>query len=223
MIQLNQQERSLPNGEVLRSYRITGSEYNFSSKLLKVSIASWKSSNPHGLEAPDEETVMNFRLETWEPSIIERLPEILQQHPSWVAGASSVVWNLDAARIDVELPDLDAMRKQHRARIKALRDAAEFGTFTYNGMVFDGDVNAQRRLGGYISVSKSMLAAGQPYEQGFKLANNTWVTLSAQDFVNIEIAKVQQVANAFATAEALLMQIDAATTQEQMEAIQWTL
>lgn len=107
------------------------------------------------------------------------------------------------------------------ADVKQSRSAAEFGTFTYNNMVFDGDLDAQRRLASYVSVSKSALSVGQPFSAEFILANNTVVTLTAQDFVGIELAKVQAVAVAFAHATNLRAQIESATTIEEVEAIVW--
>ena len=107
------------------------------------------------------------------------------------------------------------------AEIKRHRDTAEFATFTYSGMVFDGDLDAQRRLTAYISISKSAIAAGQPFAAKFILANNQVVTLTAQNFVGIELAKVQAVAAAFAHAAALRLQIEAATTAAELDALAW--
>lgn len=92
---------------------------------------------------------------------------------------------------------------------------------TANGMEFDGNLDAQRRLTNYISASKSSLAAGQPFEVEFTLANNTNVTLTAQDFVGIELARVQALEATFNHARALRSQIDAATTTQEVEAITW--
>ena len=116
---------------------------------------------------------------------------------------------------------LDDHKSAKWKEIKRQRDVAEFATFTYNNMEFDGDLDAQRRLTAYISVSKSSIAAGQPFEAEFTLANNTNVTLTAQDFVGIELAKVQAVAATFNHASALRSQIDAATTVQEVEAITW--
>lgn len=107
------------------------------------------------------------------------------------------------------------------AAIKQARDAAEFSTFTYNDMVFDGDLNAQRRLASYISVSKSAIAAGQPFSADFTLADNSPVTLSAQDFVGIELAKVQAVAAAFSHGAMLRNQIELATVVAELTSIAW--
>ena len=116
---------------------------------------------------------------------------------------------------------LDDHKSAKWKEIKRQRDVAEFATFTYNNMEFDGDLDAQRRLTAYISVSKSSIAAGQPFEAEFTLANNTNVTLTAQDFVGIELAKVQAVAATFNHASALRAQIDAATTVQEVEDITW--
>lgn len=116
---------------------------------------------------------------------------------------------------------LQDLKDAQWSAIKQSRDAAELGTFTYNGMVFDGDLNAQRRLAAYISVSKSALAAGEPFSAEFTLADNSLVTLSAQDFVGIELAKVQSVAAVFAHATALRAQIEAASTAAQVAAVVW--
>ncbi len=107
------------------------------------------------------------------------------------------------------------------ADIKRARDAAELGPFTYDAMEFDGDLNAQRRLAAYISISKSALAAGREFVAEFTLADDTQVTLSAQDFVGIELAKVQSVAAAFALASVLRGQIEAAQTLAELDAIHW--
>ena len=107
------------------------------------------------------------------------------------------------------------------AAIKQARDAAEFSTFTYNDLVFDGDLNAQRRLTAYISVSKSAIAAGQPFSTDFTLADNSLVTLSAQDFVGIELAKVRAVAAAFSHGAMLRNQIELATVVAELTSIAW--
>ena len=116
---------------------------------------------------------------------------------------------------------LDDLKALKRAEINQHRDQVEFGPFEYNGMAFDGDVDAQRRLAGYISVSKSALAQGEEYSREFILADNTVVTLQANDFVAIELAKIDQVAAAFAKAILLKQQIEQATSKEELEAIVW--
>lgn len=105
--------------------------------------------------------------------------------------------------------------------MKLARDAVEFGVFTYNGMVFDGDVNAQRRLVTCISISKSLLAAGQSVSTEFTLADNSVVMLTSEDFVGIEMAKAAAVTQAFAKGVELRTTIYSTTTVEGLAAIVW--
>lgn len=107
------------------------------------------------------------------------------------------------------------------AEIKAQRDLVEYGPFTYSGMEFDGDVNAQRRLNGYISISKDAIANNQTFTADFILADNSVVTLSETDFVAIELVKIQQVADAFAHAAAKRTLIENASTLNQLNSVLW--
>ena len=116
---------------------------------------------------------------------------------------------------------LKSTKEAQWQQIKNQRAVIEFGPFTYKGMVFDGNVSAQRRLNSYISVSKSALASGTEFQANFILANNEIVTLTAQDFVALEFAKVSQVALAFDTASQLRLQIEAAQTIEDVLNVSW--
>lgn len=116
---------------------------------------------------------------------------------------------------------LDALKDAKWAEIKKARTSVEFGQFSYKGMVFDGDVDAQRRLGTYISVSKSAIAAGTPFQAEFILADNTVVTLQAEDFVAIELTKANQVAEAFTKAAGLRQSIYSAQSSDELSRINW--
>jgi hypothetical protein len=113
--------------------------------------------------------------------------------------------------------NLDKVKAQQWVSIKSKRDEVEFGPFEYNGMIFDGDIDAQRRLNTYAAISKD----DDQFIAMFILANNTRVELTAIDFINIQKTKVAQVAQAFDKAALLREQIQAATTKEQVENILW--
>lgn len=115
--------------------------------------------------------------------------------------------------------DMGAARQYFVKVAKAARSAKEFGPFVYNGMVFDGDVDAQRRLSGVVSAAKSAIAAGQTFTKEFTLADNSVVQLTAEDFVGIEMAKIWQVDVAFQEYRLKEAAIEAATTLEELEAI----
>lgn len=126
-----------------------------------------------------------------------------------------------ARRAWVDPRTLDDMKALKWAEIKQARDLAEYGEFVYNDMVFDGDLDAQRRLAGCISLSKSAIAAGEAFQTAFTLSDNTVVTLTAEDFVGIEVAKLQAVATAFSHASALRTQIQGTTSIAQLSLINW--
>lgn len=107
---------------------------------------------------------------------------------------------------------------QKLQEIKHARSAAEFASFNYNGMTFDGDADAQRRLSGLVSAAKSTIAAGQTFTKEFTLADNSVVQLTAEDFVGIEMAKIWQVDVAFQEYRLKKAAIEAATTIEELEA-----
>lgn len=114
---------------------------------------------------------------------------------------------------------LDDLKADKRAALKAVRDTLEFGPFTYNGMIFDGDADAQRRLSGVVSAAKSAIAAGQTFTKQFTLADNSVVQLTAEDFIGIEMAKLWQVDVAFQEYRLKKDAIEAATTVAELDAI----
>lgn len=127
----------------------------------------------------------------------------------------------DGAFVPKQVDLLKNLKELKWREIKDKRDEAEFSPFTYNGMVFDGDADAQRRMMVYISVSKTALASGENFSREFTLADNTVVTLDANDFVGMELAKANQVADVFAKAVALRNRIEQSTTPEQVSAVVW--
>jgi hypothetical protein len=107
------------------------------------------------------------------------------------------------------------------SRIKGARDAAEFGVFTWSGHTFDGDESAQRRLAMAEQAAQRAVAAGLSPTIDWTLADNTAVTLSAQDVIAAFAAMTDNIRAAHDKARALRAQIEAATTVEQLEAITW--
>ena len=126
---------------------------------------------------------------------------------------------LEGGALLTGLTDFQKAKVYKRTSVKSWRDAQEFDTFTYNGMTFDGDVNAQRRLSGVVSAAKSAIAAGQTFTKKFTLADNSVVQLTAEDFIGIEMSKLWQVDVAFQEYRLKTAAIEAAATLEELEAI----
>lgn len=114
---------------------------------------------------------------------------------------------------------LEDIKSAAHKEIVRRRDAVEYSQFTYSGMVFDGDSNAQRRLAGYVSAAKSAIAAGHTFTKDFTLADNSVVQLTAEDFIGIEMAKLWQVDVAFQEYLEKKARIDSATNLEELESI----
>ncbi len=127
-------------------------------------------------------------------------------------------WNWSAKAWDF---DLTAARAAAWARIKAARDSALNGPFTWSGHVFDGDTVSQQRIHGAVQIATLALQAGQAYSVDWTLADNTTVTLSAADMIAVWQAMGAQYQANFAKGQALRLQIDSATTQAALDAIVW--
>lgn len=107
------------------------------------------------------------------------------------------------------------------SRIKAARESVEFGPFVLGVHTFDGDSESQRRIQGAAQLATLAQATGQPFSIDWTLADNTQVTLTAAEMIGVGVALGHHVNEAHGIARTLRAQIDAATTPEQLEAIQW--
>ncbi len=133
---------------------------------------------------------------------------------SWVKNP-----NEEQERALKQAQELIEAKASKRTLFKQARDSVEYGPFIYNGMVFDGNSDAQRRLSVLVSAAKTALAMGNNFTKGFTLADNTVVQLTAEDFIGIEMAKLWQVDVVFQEYRLKKAAIEAATTLEELEAI----
>lgn len=145
----------------------------------------------------------------WNGESVQAIPD--QPSPAHVWNWATKQW----------IHSLTEARVQAWDRIKASRDAAEFGTFTWNDHVFDGDSESQRRIQGAAQLAILAQAMGQPFSIDWTLANNAQVALSASDMVGVGSALGQKVSSVHGTARGLREVIQGALTQNQLDAIQW--
>jgi hypothetical protein len=109
------------------------------------------------------------------------------------------------------------------ADIKAERAAREYGTYTTpQGAVFDIDAQSQVRLQNAYSLAVDAKAAGQPFSIEWTLANDSVVTLNANQMIALGKAVFSHINDLHATARDARQQILAATTVAEVEAIAWT-
>jgi hypothetical protein len=222
-------------------FSIHATDIDLATGIAVVTIGQWSApSECRSGGQPINVRRMSYRAPTVSEATYAEVTSIANAH-DWTESAGGSLYVASADGVVTPMPDqpsphhlfdwaslqwldprtLQDLKDARWLAIKQLRTAAEFATFTYNAMEFDGDLNGQRRLGAYISVSKSALAAGTPFSAEFILADNALVTLTAQDFVAIEMVKVAAVAEAFAHAAALRAQIEAAETPEAVAAVGW--
>lgn len=101
--------------------------------------------------------------------------------------------------------------------IKANRDAAEHGGFTWDGSVFDSDALSQQRITGAVTLAQMLPA----FTTVWTLANNSTRTLSAADMFAVGVALGVHVSTQFLQGQLLRAQIDEAATAQEVEAIHW--
>jgi hypothetical protein len=117
---------------------------------------------------------------------------------------------------------LDDLKSDQWELMKAARETAEFGGFTWDGSDFDSDSESQRKIQGAVQMALIAAAASQPFSIDWTLADNTVRTLSGADMINVGLAMGTFVSGIYEQGRALREQIDAATTPEQVQAIAWS-
>lgn len=123
----------------------------------------------------------------------------------WTAGR----WERTFTLLEVKAERISAMREA--------REAAINGTFTWDGSTFDADQISQTRLLGVFIASQ---APGWP-GQGWRLADNTWRTLSAADVAAVWAALEAHMRGHFVTFALREASISAAATAAAVNVITW--
>lgn len=113
--------------------------------------------------------------------------------------------------------DLDAMRAAKVQEINAARDAAIVGGFEFNGVLYDSDPKSIQRISG--GVTLGML--NPAFETDWITFDNSVVTLDAAGLAGLGAAAGAHEAAQIFKARALKDQALAATTPEELGAINW--
>jgi hypothetical protein len=101
--------------------------------------------------------------------------------------------------------------------IKQARSAAEYAGFTWDGSTFDSDAISQQRITGAVTLAQ--LSPG--FTIDWTLADNSVRTLNQADMIAVGVALGQHVQTQFTKAQALRLQIETASTPEQVAAVVW--
>ena len=142
-------------------------------------------------------------------ALVDTGQPVLPPHPWMKWDENAIAW--------IDLRNLDDLKADQWAKIKAARGDAEFGGFTWDGSPFDSDAISQQRI-----IGASQLAGITPgFLIDWTLADNTVRTLNATDMQAVGFALGQHVNAQHVKARGLRQQIDDATTPAEVEAVVW--
>lgn len=118
-------------------------------------------------------------------------------------------------------PGIEIARLEKWSLIKAARDAHENGGFDTAWGRFDSDPASQTKLIGAAQLASIALAQGAPFGIEWTLQDNTSVPLDAMQMIAVGAALAAHIDAAHQRGRQLRAQIEAATTLQDLEAIQW--
>lgn len=113
--------------------------------------------------------------------------------------------------------DIELAKGYKWESIKDSRNAQEFGTFEWGGYTFQCDEVSQRRIQGAVQLS----AIDDTLTLDWTLADNSVQTFTAADYIQIGQALAVHVSQCHERGRILRLEIEAATTLEELEAIVW--
>ena len=103
------------------------------------------------------------------------------------------------------------------AEMKLARDAEEFGGLVFQGNTYDTDALSQQRIQG----ASQLATLDAITEIDWTTADNTTVTLTKSDVINLGVALGAHITTAHERGRIVRQQIEAATTEAELEAITW--
>lgn len=112
-------------------------------------------------------------------------------------------------------------KKRAWERIKAARDAAETAGFTYMAKTFDADPRSVQRITVAVQAANAAIAAGSPFSINWKTADNSVLTMNAQQMLGVPAALAQHADAQHQKAASLLAKIEAATTANAIDLVVW--
>lgn len=113
--------------------------------------------------------------------------------------------------------DLDLAKNAKWSEIKYQRERAEFGTFVWNDFTFDCNEVSQRRIQGAVQLA----ALDTNVVMDWTLSDNSSQTFNATELQQIGQALGAHVNACHVKARGLRAAIDAATTETELDAINW--
>jgi len=147
---------------------------------------------------------------------------VITSLPDWVANECKTLRvTLEGTFEWIDERTLDQAKTDQWSKVKAARDAAEFGGFAWDGSTFDSDVVSQSRIQGASQLATLAALASEPFSVDWTLADNTVRTLSGADMLAAGQAMGVHIMTVHETGRTLRAAIEAATTIAEVESIDW--
>lgn len=139
--------------------------------------------------------------------------------PELVNGNYEQRWSIVALPSEQVAANIEAKKVQMVSAVNARRDAAEEAGFTYMGKPFDSDSRSVQRINTAVQAAQVALAAAAPFELEWMCADNTTVTLDAQQMLGVPVALATHANAVHLNGRNLKDAIAAATTSAELAAI----
>lgn len=127
----------------------------------------------------------------------------------------SSAWVLDAPS---QPSELEFAKTRKWGLVKRDRAKTESGGFVWNGHRFDSDSESVQRISGAVQLAMIAAANGQPFSVDWTLQDNSILTLSGADMIQVGLALGAHVISAHTSARALRDQIAAAASVAELAA-----
>lgn len=120
-----------------------------------------------------------------------------------------------------DLRDLSQVKADRWTVIKQARDTAINAPLPTPYGSFDADARSQKNITDAIALLQALETSGTPQTIDFTLADNSVAVLTTAQMVEVGLLLGARTQEAYATARQLRADIEAASTQEEVEAVVW--
>lgn len=192
---------------------------------LDVVLGSWPHADASG--KPHHLTCLGFHYEAWQPEYFLAIEASVSSHPDWSGTGPAkpdplyrwnpllLVWDapVSASLADIKTTQWAEIKQSRESTINAPL-ATPYGTF-------DAHAKARASITDAVLLLQTLSAQGTPQTLDWTLADNTVVTLTTAQMVAVGVLLGQQVQAAYAQARSLRLQIDTATTEQEVALVVW--
>lgn len=117
----------------------------------------------------------------------------------------------------------EALQQLKWNNIKAKRASLEVSGFEYNSQYFDSSLTSQNKIQGAVILAMLSISNNQPYSVDWTLQDNTTISLDAADMIQVGLSLSRHLVELHQTSRKLRETVFAATTVEELDAIEWPI